>query len=231
MAKIERKLQKIFGVDSGATEVAQFGSLAAGSPLFSKDPEVIQALSNYLDGWFAGVEGAYSPAIEDMNALCYLFAYQLSYLMQTGLAEWNDETTYYIGSLVNDGLGNIYASEIDDNLNQALTDATKWRRVNGSSVQAVNPAVTPTVTLVAADNGKIFNVNTANGACAFNLPTGQPDFQFTVKDVGGLASLNAVTLVPNGAQLVEGLNSTYSCDADFGAWTLTWDGTNWYLAP
>src|SRR4051812_8534974 len=116
MAKITRKTQKIFGQDAGANEIAQVGSLAASAPTFTTDPETIQALANYLNGWFDVAIGSSSPAIEDMNALCYLYAYQLAYLMQAGIAEWDDGTTYYIGSFVGDGAGGLYISLTNTNL-------------------------------------------------------------------------------------------------------------------
>jgi hypothetical protein len=121
MAKISRKVAKIFGSTAGPNQIAKFGSLAAGTPLFSTDPAVIQALGNWLQGWFAGVEGASSPAIEDMNAFCYVAAYQIAYQMQTGVPEWDATTTYFIGSLVTDvGTGAMYMSKVNNNLNNAL---------------------------------------------------------------------------------------------------------------
>lgn len=101
MTKITRQTQKIFGSNAGFDQIAQFGSLAAAAPIFTTNVATIQALSNYLTGWFGGVIGQNSPAIEDMNALCYLYAYQLAYLMQAGISEWDSGTTYYTGSLVN----------------------------------------------------------------------------------------------------------------------------------
>lgn len=135
MAKITRANQKIFGSNAGANQIATFGSLAASSPAFTTNPETIQSLSEYLTGWFGAVIGANSPAIEDMNALCYLYSYQLAYLMQTGVAEWNDETTYYIGSLVSDGVDGIFASKTDTNLNNALPslEDTNWKKITGSN--------------------------------------------------------------------------------------------------
>lgn len=126
MAKIARKNQKIFGSSSGLDQIEEFGSLANGTPVFTTDPEAIQSLSNYLEGWFGAVVGANSPAIEDMNALCYLYAYQLAYMFQAGVPEWNMATTYYIGSIVNDGSGNLYVSIQDTNLNHAISDAAWW---------------------------------------------------------------------------------------------------------
>lgn len=138
MAKIARATMKIFGSSAGANQIAQFGSLNAGSPTFTTNVTTIQALSNYLVGWYNAVIGGNSPAIEDMNALFYLYAYQLAYLFQTGIAEWDSGTTYYTGSLVNDGLGNIYTSLLDTNLNNALTNTTYWRASYQSSLAQYN---------------------------------------------------------------------------------------------
>ena len=119
MAKITRKLMKIFGSGAGNQQRGVFGSLAAGAVAYSTDVETIQSLGEWTEGWFAAILGGNSPAIEDMNSMSYVYAYQLAYLMQQGIAEWNAETTYYIGSLVSDTSGNIYRSIADDNLNNA----------------------------------------------------------------------------------------------------------------
>ena len=126
MSKILRKNQKIFGSTAGLNQIAEFGSLAAGTPTFTTDPEMIQALGNYLTGWFGAVIGGNSPAIEDMNALCYLFAYQLSYVMQAGIPEYNAATPYYIGSMVTDGANGVYISNTNNNTGNALTSVANW---------------------------------------------------------------------------------------------------------
>lgn len=131
MSKLLRYAQKLFGTSAGTNQMSEFGSLAAGTPArFSGatiTPDLVQALGNYVSGWNAAVVGSGNPTIEDMNALCYLFGYQLSYLMQQGVPEWNSTTTYYIGSVVNDGSGNLYVSLTNTNLNNALTSATNWK--------------------------------------------------------------------------------------------------------
>lgn len=137
MSKILRKVQKIFGSSAAPNQIARFGSLAAGSPTFTTDPAVIQSLGNYLSGWFGAVIGANSPAIEDMNALCYLFAYQLSYVMQTGVPEWDATTIYFKGSLVNDGNGVLYVSLTDNNTGNALSSLANWTVQQTSSYNKI----------------------------------------------------------------------------------------------
>lgn len=131
MSKIMRQTAEIFASQASTAQIAQFGSLAANAPMvysgLTATPAGIQALANWLQGWFSGVEGAASPAIEDLNGYCFVMAYQIAYCLQTGVAEWDSGTTYFIGSVVNDGHGNLYVSLTDNNLNNALTNTSNWR--------------------------------------------------------------------------------------------------------
>lgn len=130
MARLARFTQLIFGSNAGTGQMAEFGSLAAAAPQTYSGttitPSIVQTLSNYLTGWFGAVIGSNSPAEEDMNALFYLITFQLAYLMQAGVAEWDAATTYYIGSLAQDGIGNVYISQQNTNLNNALSNASFW---------------------------------------------------------------------------------------------------------
>ena len=127
MAKLVRKHQKVFAGDVSPTNVvAKFGSYAASAPSYSSDPDVIQELAAYGSGWGSALVNNYTPALQDMNALFFLITRQLAYLFQAGVPEWSATETYYIGSTVNDGSGNIFASLADNNINNALTDGTKW---------------------------------------------------------------------------------------------------------
>lgn len=228
MTKIARKAQKIFGSNAGTNEISQVGSLAASAPVYTTDPDMIQSLSNYLAGWFNVVIGGNSPAIQDMNALCYLFAYQIAYMFQAGVSEWNSATTYYIGSFASDGAGSIYVSLTDGNLNHALSDGTNWTKFTAlANTSSINPGSTPTVTLTAADIGKTFLINSANGAVTFNLPTPSTNAIFTFKDTGGVASQNNITISGTGNK--DGLTGNYLCAADYGFWSFVCDGTNWWL--
>lgn len=231
MAKIARAVQKIFGSSAGVNQIAKFGSLAASAPVFTTDPTLIQSLGNYLTGWFGAVIGANSPAIEDMNAICYLYAYQLAYLMQAGIAEWDATTTYYTGSLVTQvGTGLVYRSLTDTNLNHAVTDTTNWAPQSGASpVTAFNPAVSSPYTVLAADQGKTFNINSANGASQFNLPAPVANFWFTIADIAGSSLTNGTTLHRNGSETIEGLAADYVLNGPFFYTKVYTDGTNWFL--
>lgn len=129
MVKLTRYQQKVFASNAGPTEIGKFGSFAAGSPAYATTPTLIQSLSQYDDGWPSAVTGGNSPCIEDLNALCYLFGYQLSYLMEQGIPEWEMTTTYYIGQIALSSTGILYRSLADTNTGNALSDSDKWELV------------------------------------------------------------------------------------------------------
>lgn len=141
MAKLTRFTQKLFGSTAGTNTMSQFGGLAAGYPVVPTrysgstiTPTLVQALANYLTGWTGAVIGGNSPAIEDMNSVCYLFAYQLAYLMQEGIAEYDASTTYYISSFCQSG-GIVYQSLVDTNTgNTPASSPSQWKQViNGTA--------------------------------------------------------------------------------------------------
>jgi hypothetical protein len=228
MPRKARKTQYQFGSAAGAEEIAKFGSFAAGSPTYTTDPEVIQDLVQYDQGWQGAAVGL-SPAIEDRNALDYLFAYQLQYLLEQGIPEWDAETTYFIGQVVavGDQYGFQYVSLANDNLNHAVTDTLWWRKIDGQ----VTATKTAGFTLGAADNGCIFPINTTAGGLNITLPTGgaPKNYRFTIKDVGGALATNPVSIVRIGSEYIDGIQGNYTCNRPGRAYTFVSDGSNWWL--
>ncbi len=224
MAKITRKIQKIFGSTAGTNERGVIGSFAAASPTYSTDVDTMQSLAGYLVGWFNIAAGPTSPCIEDMNSLDYVLSYNIAYLQQAGIAEWYATTTYYIGSLVNDGTGIIYISQTNTNLGNTPTNSSSaWKRLGDPATSATiiaDPA--PTVN----NTQTVYFVDTSAGAFSFSLPTlgTVKGVTFTIKDIGGLCSANPVTLV--AGEPIEGGSTSYQCAADYGSWVLVSDGTN-----
>ncbi len=142
MAKLSRVFQKLFGSAAAGGEIAKFGSLAAGTPETTTDVSLIQSYAEYEGGWGAAVIANNSPALQDQNALDVLVAYQLAYLFENGVSEWNSLTTYYIGSLVNSG-GVLYRSLTNNNLNNALSSLVNWKEL-GQGV-SLNPQANSTL--------------------------------------------------------------------------------------
>ena len=202
MAKITKEPQKIFGGDLTASgNIAVFGSLKAGTPAYSTDPSTIQS-SHYTLGWADAVVANNAPALQDMNALFYNDSYQLAYLMQTGVPEWDAATTYYIGSVANDGFGVIYTSLTDNNLNNPLSSSANWKRIDTSS-----PNDAKNYTIATSVGGSALSVFLKNEA-ASDPSTGKPcifAMRSSTAATGTYSLISATTatsvVIPSGATL------------------------------
>lgn len=123
MTKIERKTQKIFAGNADTDELAVFGSMISGTPVYNDDIEALQSEA-YTEGWKAAVAANEAPFMEEMNAVQYGFSKQLAYLFQQGIPEWDAGTTYYLNSFCQvDGV--IYKSMQDENINHSPADDTE----------------------------------------------------------------------------------------------------------
>ena len=170
MSKIARATQKLFGSSGSTSDFGEFGSKAAGAPATTKSPATIQALSAFLTGWTAATVAQDRPYLEDMNSLFLLAFQQIAYCLQAGVPEWDAGTTYYTGSIVNDGTGILYKSLADDNLNHAVTDTDYWENVvppittGGSLGSYKNLKVTrPSVTTVTVTADELVLEDSSNG--------------------------------------------------------------------
>jgi hypothetical protein len=133
MAKIARKTALVFAtnqVAAPANQIADFGTKAAGSPTFNGDPANIQT-AEWLNGWTAAVlavaGGVQQPCLEDRNAVDYVLSYQVAYLMQSGIAEWDPGTVYFNNTSFCSYNGILYQSILDNNEgNVPSTSPTAW---------------------------------------------------------------------------------------------------------
>lgn len=198
--KIVRKFMTIFGTNAGTNQRAVFGSLFAGAPAFTTDPETIQSLANYLQGWYSAAIGGNAPAIEDMNAMCFLFGYQLAYLLQQGVPEYSATTEYFIGGLAASN-GTIYQSVVDNNLNHALTDTARWAAVGGKTRTTTSvDSMTVADNYIRADPTAASFIETLPALAT--VPIGQ---EFLIKNVA--TNGNFVTLKGNGSELIDQANT------------------------
>jgi len=124
MAKIERKNLKIFA--ENAANTGQFGSAQNGTKITTTDPETVQALQAWGAGWTnAVIGGSRLPPLEELQATTFVPTYHLAYLMQEGVGEWDEKTTYHANSFIKDGL-KIYYSLQDDNKGNPLSESLWW---------------------------------------------------------------------------------------------------------
>lgn len=152
---IERKTFKPFASDASIDQIAQVGSLRSGSPTFSKDPEIVQGLANYTDGWFAIAMGDNSPAMEDMNGIQFVFAYMIAMILGSGVAEWDASTTYSVGSIIN-VQGNLFVSLQDNNTGHPYVESAWWVK-QGSKIRTIsaNANISPLDNYVRVDGNGI----------------------------------------------------------------------------
>ncbi len=148
MAKLPVKLLTIFASSVAPTgNVAQPGSTKAGSTVYSGDPATLQGLA----AWAAGLPsqlidtsgGVNSQVLEELNGILYVLTYQLAYLKQAGIAEWDASVTYYIGSWVNVA-GVPYLSKTDNNLNNDPLGGggpTNWQTYASTLLGASDPLI------------------------------------------------------------------------------------------
>lgn len=185
MAKIVRKAQKIFA--GSASNNGQFGSAQAGTKLLSTDPDVLQALTAWDQGWLdATISSNQLPTLEEMQGIQYVSTRQIAYMFQEGISEWNGGTTYYQHSIVKKaGTYQLYGSKIDDNLNNALTDAASWQLLIDLSVG---------VGLPIANAAGTVNAITANYTPDITLTDGV----IVAFRASGANTSGTVTFVPDG---------------------------------
>jgi len=126
MPKLERTYQPIFGSQGNNDEFAVFGSMKTGTPVYSKTLKTLFESPAFLQGWQNAVAADKAPFLEEMNALFLSLFQQVAYGLQTGIPEYDPNTTYYANSFCQVN-GVIYKSLTDENIgNNPATDTTNW---------------------------------------------------------------------------------------------------------
>lgn len=226
MAKLDRKTMKLFGENSAQDEMTSFGSPTLGSPQFTRDLDVIQSVE-YSNGWFPTIlEGAIRPYAEDMNGMFYLFSYQLKYLLEQGVPEWDIGTTYYKNSIAKYG-SDLYISLIDNNLGyNPISTTGYWQWYAGANDPNALPVGTiqdyagSTLTnsrwmfcrgqaISRTDYATLFSVigttyGAGDGSTTFNLPDLRERFSLGLNSSGTFQTLGATGGSVNHTHIVYG---------------------------
>jgi len=127
MSKLTRQTMLWFGSSSDSSSVGVFGSIAPGGPgaTYSKVIATIQSLPAWGSGWKAEVVSPLRPAIQDFNAVDYVFSYGICYLHEMGIPEYDAGTVYYTYSICQYN-GVIYQSLGDSNVGNTPTPGAYW---------------------------------------------------------------------------------------------------------
>jgi hypothetical protein len=134
MAGPARVTQALFST-TGLTPTGGFAAAANGTVTTeagsSNTPANIMTgqSGEWAAGWLAATLGSSKfPAIEDMNGVNYVLTYQLAYLLERGIPEYDAGTSYNIGDITRQAAtGNLYLSLINANLGNALSNGSDWK--------------------------------------------------------------------------------------------------------
>ncbi len=226
MAKITRKFQKIFALTNDGSQRfgnGVFGSGKAGTKIITDDVEELQELAAFDSGWEDAVlvNSAGQPTLPplpEMQALDYICTYQIAYLLQEGVPEYNADTTYFINSITKaSGTYQLFGSVTDDNIGNATSDPANWALLVDLAAAASTNALTSVVNempLFADTSGRIFKKSTFTGI---------------IKNTAGVASVatSGTEYSAGTSGLATGLLKSTT---GTGALTIAAAGTD-YLAP
>lgn len=89
--------------------------------------------------------------------------------------------------------------------------------------------ITGAFNLASYPSNSTVRISTSGGVATATLPTPAAGLRWTIKDIGGALSTNALTVVRTGTEKIEGVAASYIFGADYGALTLECDGTDWWV--
>jgi hypothetical protein len=202
MAKLNRKLKKIFSINS-PSDIGVWGSINTTT---STDPDVIQSTGYETGVSAAEVSGKKLLPRKDFNGVLYETSYHLAYLYQAGVPEYNAATTYYIGDIVRgDGTSFIYKSLADNNIGNALTSAS-WLLCGDLANGLVNDNLADNGDFIIAQRGTLFTSSTT-----FTNDDGNYTFdRFKVGNSAGTTGVIDVSQITNTADLPDGARAAIS---------------------
>lgn len=104
--------------------------------------------------------------------------------------------------------------------NSATATGLEWQAAASNITSVIKTAATDTATIDA--------INLINGTTTLNLPAGTLDDIVIVADFGGTLEASPVTIVPNGAETIQGA-SDLILSSDNANVHLVFNGTNWHI--
>lgn len=149
---LTRQTQKVFGSNADTDQLAVFGTMKTGTPVYSTNLATLQSTA-YTEGWSEAILDDKAPYMEEMNAVQYGLSYQIAYLLQEGIGAYDANTTYSDTSIVKvfeSGKLYFYHSLIDNNVGHALDNPTYWEKINISDTRNIGELVTSLIPLTDA---------------------------------------------------------------------------------
>ena len=88
--------------------------------------------------------------------------------------------------------------------------------------------ITTNLTIDTTTNDHIIFCN-HSGAITITLPAPTNGRVIVIKDISGAANTNNITLARNASEKIEGTAASKLLQTNWGAWTITSDGTDWFM--
>ena len=194
MAKIDRLNANVepFGSTSTGVERTVFGDETTQSDTLDAN-----ITTNFLRGWGTLASGA-KPPKQFFNGLAFAITQFISYFHQVGVAEWNINQEYHIGSFANVG-GVLYVSKTNNNAgNDPTTNAINWRRDSDDIIRTV----TATDTVLATDDVIIINATTGSVTLTLLDASDAASKKVMIQRSRSDTSSNSVTITPTGGDTI-----------------------------
>ena len=209
-------------------------TLATGSVL---DRSVTSALSLTVSS------GATLGCNDGVDEYLYLYAIDNAGTVElaiSGSYHW-DEGQRYTTTVMNssaDDAATLYSTTSRSNVAIRLIGRIKSNQTTAGTYTATPTEVCgtsftkeQTISKTASFNAKhgYTYLLTTSGARTVTLPTPRSGLTFKIKDVSGTANTNNITLARFSAESIEGVAASKVLQTNWGSWTITSDGTNWFL--
>lgn len=109
-----------------------------------------------------------------------------------------------------------------------LTTGSSVNAPGSGEISADTPASYP-YTVVTGDAQKVLLIDTS-AARTINLPAATNAMFFMIKDKAGTAQTNNITVTPDGTDTIDGANSNFTLNSNYGSWGFVSDGVSaWYV--
>lgn len=167
-----------------------------------------------------------TPAAMDINDELDFNNELLFDLLALGLNSQGSSDIGILGSVQN-VVGNLYWV---NNAGQAvqITSGSSIISPGSGAIVFSSPSSYP-YSVTTGDAQRVLGVDSSS-ARTLNFPAATNAMFFMAKDVTGLSGTNNISFVPNGTDTIEGINSAYLGNTDFGAWGFISDGISaWFV--
>lgn len=167
-----------------------------------------------------------TPTGININAALDFNSYDLLDALSVSLSSQAFATTTKTGSLQRIGTNLWWVNS--SGVAVQITSGSSVVSTGSGALTASVPSIYP-YSVVAGDAQKVLLVDTS-AARTLNLPAATTSMFVEIKDYAGSAQTNNISVVPNGTDTIDGANSTFIINENYGARGFISNGVSaWYV--